>query len=71
LKKINVRQKVQDRSHSVKNTKGDRSFIPEEKGKAGDAAQKPSKQVTHAPKVGRNEPCPCGSGKKYKKCCLK
>ena len=23
------------------------------------------------PKIGRNEPCPCGSGKKYKKCCLK
>ncbi len=22
-----------------------------------------------AAKVGRNEPCPCGSGKKYKKCC--
>lgn len=22
-----------------------------------------------SPKVGRNEPCPCGSGKKYKKCC--
>jgi uncharacterized protein len=22
------------------------------------------------PKIGRNEPCPCGSGKKYKKCCL-
>ena len=22
-------------------------------------------------KVGRNEPCPCGSGKKYKKCCSK
>ena len=22
------------------------------------------------PKVGRNEPCPCGSGKKYKRCCL-
>ena len=21
------------------------------------------------PKIGRNEPCPCGSGKKYKKCC--
>lgn len=21
------------------------------------------------PKVGRNEPCPCGSGKKYKRCC--
>ena len=24
-----------------------------------------------SPKVGRNDPCPCGSGKKYKKCCLK
>ncbi|MBC8391880.1 MAG: SEC-C domain-containing protein, partial [Deltaproteobacteria bacterium] len=24
-----------------------------------------------APKVGRNDPCPCGSGKKFKKCCLK
>jgi SEC-C motif-containing protein len=22
-----------------------------------------------SPKIGRNEPCPCGSGKKYKKCC--
>ena len=22
-----------------------------------------------SPKVGRNAPCPCGSGKKYKKCC--
>jgi uncharacterized protein len=24
---------------------------------------------SQSPKVGRNEPCPCGSGKKYKKCC--
>lgn len=23
------------------------------------------------PKVGRNDPCPCGSGKKYKQCCGK
>ncbi|MCY7347970.1 MAG: SEC-C domain-containing protein, partial [Pyrinomonadaceae bacterium] len=22
------------------------------------------------PKVGKNEPCPCGSGRKYKKCCM-
>ena len=27
-------------------------------------------QVRTAPKVGRNDPCPCGSGKKHKKCCL-
>jgi uncharacterized protein YecA (UPF0149 family) len=26
--------------------------------------------VRPGPKVGRNDPCPCGSGKKYKKCCL-
>ncbi len=26
--------------------------------------------VRDQPKVGRNDPCPCGSGKKYKKCCL-
>ncbi|EPR38682.1 SEC-C motif domain protein [Desulfovibrio sp. X2] len=26
-------------------------------------------QAPRAPKVGRNEPCPCGSGQKYKKCC--
>lgn len=26
--------------------------------------------VKSAPKVGRNDPCPCGSGKKYKQCCL-
>jgi hypothetical protein len=25
--------------------------------------------VRETPKVGRNDPCPCGSGKKYKKCC--
>ena len=24
--------------------------------------------ITAGPKVGRNDPCPCGSGKKYKKC---
>lgn len=29
------------------------------------------KKVVSAGKVGRNDPCPCGSGKKYKKCCLK
>ena len=27
--------------------------------------------VREAPKIGRNETCPCGSGKKYKYCCGK
>lgn len=30
---------------------------------------KPQTVVREAPKIGRNEPCPCLSGKKYKKCC--
>ncbi|MDI6752648.1 MAG: SEC-C metal-binding domain-containing protein [bacterium] len=29
----------------------------------------PPEPVKAQVKVGRNEPCPCGSGKKYKKCC--
>lgn len=29
--------------------------------------EQPQRRTT--PKVGRNDPCPCGSGKKYKKCC--
>ena len=27
------------------------------------------KTIIKAKKIGRNDPCPCGSGKKYKKCC--
>jgi len=30
----------------------------------------PKQVVREGPKIGRNNPCPCGSGKKYKKCCL-
>jgi len=30
----------------------------------------PETFVRAEPKIGRNDPCPCGSGKKYKKCCL-
>ena len=35
-------------------------------GQGGDAEPKPMRRTE--PKVGRNDPCPCGSGKKYKKC---
>lgn len=30
----------------------------------------PAPIKSNQPKVGRNDPCPCGSGKKYKHCCL-
>lgn len=32
-------------------------------------APDPVQTVRKGPKVGRNQPCPCGSGKKHKKCC--
>ncbi len=35
------------------------------------AAVEKAKPVRTGPKVGRNDPCPCGSGKKYKQCCGK
>lgn len=33
--------------------------------------RKPKQMVRKHAKVGRNEPCPCGSGKKFKNCCMK
>jgi preprotein translocase subunit SecA len=46
--------------------------ITESKADAGEADEKPRPKqetvVRTQPKVGRNDPCPCGSGKKYKKC---
>ncbi|WP_298398450.1 preprotein translocase subunit SecA [uncultured Azonexus sp.] len=33
-----------------------------------DEDEKPAQPVHNGPKVGRNDPCPCGSGKKYKQC---
>ena len=33
--------------------------------------QKESTTIRKEKKIGRNDPCPCGSGKKYKKCCGK
>ncbi len=41
-------------------------------GQAYEAAQQATRTVVaprHVTKIGRNEPCPCGSGKKYKNCC--
>ena len=41
--------------------------IAENAGGDGTVKKKPIRRVT---KIGRNDPCPCGSGKKYKNCCL-
>ena len=44
-------------------------LLDEEKRKELYKAQKRSMIVVKGKKIGRNEPCPCGSGKKYKFCC--
>jgi preprotein translocase subunit SecA len=59
------REKAMERVQVVK---------PTEEGFMKLGQRRPQKAPTQAPvrnenKVGRNDPCPCGSGKKYKKCC--
>ena len=44
-------------------------ILGEEKMKQIAKEYKKSKTVVKGKKIGRNEPCPCGSGKKYKHCC--
>lgn len=40
-------------------------------GKANDGKEKEKSAPKRVSKIGRNDPCPCGSGKKYKQCCGK
>ncbi len=47
------------------------SILDEETRKQLYKKQKLSGTVVKGKKIGRNEPCPCGSGKKYKNCCGK
>ena len=44
-------------------------ILTEEKRAEITKAYKKSKTVVKEVRIGRNDPCPCGSGKKYKKCC--
>ena len=46
----------------------ERRRVQEAAANAGREPQRPQTMVRNAPKVGPNDPCPCGSGKKYKKC---
>jgi len=56
--KVNVVEKPQERTDILNVTHGDE----------GEVKKKPTVKKD---KVGRNDPCPCGSGKKYKNCCGK
>jgi len=44
------------------------SAVAAEAPEAGTESERPQTVKRDAPKVGRNDPCPCGSGKKYKQC---
>jgi preprotein translocase subunit SecA len=59
-----------DASHSAPAQEANRAYGDAREGKpvgsSPDAKAQPIKRVE--PKVGRNDPCPCGSGRKYKKC---
>ena len=46
-------------------------ILTQEKRKELYMEQKKSGTIVKEKKIGRNDPCPCGSGKKYKKCCGK
>ncbi|MBO6178709.1 MAG: preprotein translocase subunit SecA [Selenomonadaceae bacterium] len=52
------KDRLQDNLENARMSHGDESSETKKKPKRNDA-----------PKVGRNDPCPCGSGKKYKNCC--
>lgn len=45
---------------------GDRFFYP---GESEEAFDRPPVPTIAPPKIGRNDPCPCGSENKFKKCC--
>ena len=50
---------------------GQAAGIPKQGAKVPPRQTKPETVRRDRPKVGRNDPCPCGSGKKYKNCCMK
>lgn len=82
MKQIDNRQKKQIQMHAAITPKKGSLFgapskekirIPHTVSKDSDISQTaPCKPmpVPNEPKIGRNDPCPCGSGLKYKKCCL-
>lgn len=53
---------ILDNWYSYNKEKHDRAF--------GASNRNEETYVHEEPKIGRNDPCPCGSGKKYKKCCM-
>lgn len=69
---LNTPEDIHDMLFSVlPGNDNEADFFSEEEDFFDDSFFEPSTTVVHTePKVGRNDPCACGSGQKYKKCCL-
>ena len=65
LSRVQLRSEVREQEFQHKDDTANLQYSGS--GEAAEAKQTPKRRTT--PKVGRNDPCPCGSGKKYKKCC--
>lgn len=70
---VNIYRKMLEDKVDINNEKDVRKWLQKhpEVAQGGEPLPKPETYKREAPKVGRNDPCPCGSGKKYKKCCGK
>jgi preprotein translocase subunit SecA len=66
-------KQIENSNDQISNNSGVTTTIREPGGKTIHdrmmASSGPQGTIKSGKKVGRNEPCPCGSGKKYKKCC--
>ncbi|MGB3725325.1 MAG: preprotein translocase subunit SecA [Glaciecola sp.] len=75
LSKVQVRQESDVEAVEAQRRRAEAEKTFEHKEEAESAThpkpEKPQTAQRQGPKVGRNDPCPCGSGKKYKQCCGK
>uniref|UniRef100_I2Q460 Protein translocase subunit SecA n=1 Tax=Desulfovibrio sp. U5L TaxID=596152 RepID=I2Q460_9BACT len=65
LSRVQIRSEVKEQEFQHKDETANLKYSAAEPAEEG----KPEPKRRNEPKVGRNDPCPCGSGKKYKKCC--
>ena len=66
LRRAQAAQKMNFQHSQAQNSGADPAADPAAEQRAGNP--KVETFVREQPKVGRNDPCPCGSGKKYKQC---
>ena len=66
---INIYKKMLEDGVDVRNEKEVEKWIAKNQDLLGAPTHKVETYKREKPKIGRNDPCPCGSGKKYKKCC--